>query len=144
MPLKLLRLAAAPGVFGSGAMCRKLTSVWNLKINIKFGFKLDFPSFARTIWLVGCFWFNGPLRQYFSLYLAVSQREGEREEKRIDESKNVQTTPARTYYKRSRSLPYCNPNCRTPRHWKFTQHHSTTRPLPQEPQSVNKAPKLLL
>ena len=31
--------------------------------------------------LVGCFGFNGPLRQYFSLYRAVSQREGEREEK---------------------------------------------------------------
>ena len=79
-------------------------------------------------WLVGCFGFNGPLRQYFSLYRAVSQREGERGEKRIDESKNVQTTPTRTYYKRSRPLPYCNPNCRTPRHWKFTQHHRTTRP----------------
>ena len=77
-------------------------------------------------WLVGCFRFNGPLRQYFSLYRAVSQREGEREEKRIDESKNVQTTPTRTYYKRSRPLPYCNPSCRTPRHWKFTQHHRTT------------------
>ena len=33
-------------------------------------------------WLVGCFGFNGPLRQYFSLYRAVSQREGERGEKR--------------------------------------------------------------
>ena len=32
-------------------------------------------------WLVGCFGFNGPLRQYFSLYRAVSQREGEIEEK---------------------------------------------------------------
>ena len=31
-------------------------------------------------WLVG-FGFNGPLRQYFSLYRAVSQREGERREK---------------------------------------------------------------
>ena len=28
-------------------------------------------------WLVG-FGFNGPLRQYFSLYRAVSQREGEK------------------------------------------------------------------
>ena len=36
-------------------------------------------------WLVGCFGFNGPLGQYFSLYRAVSQREGERGE-RIDES----------------------------------------------------------
>ena len=33
------------------------------------------------IWLVGCIGFNGPLRQYFSLYQAVSQREGERGEK---------------------------------------------------------------
>ena len=32
--------------------------------------------------MVGYFGFNGPLRQYFSLYRAVSQREGEREEKR--------------------------------------------------------------
>ena len=78
-------------------------------------------------WLVGCFGFNGPLRQYFSLYRAVSQREGERGE-RIDESENVQTTPTRTYCKRIRPLPYCNQNCRTPRHWKFTQHHRTTRP----------------
>ena len=31
-------------------------------------------------WLVGCFGLNGPLRQYFSLYRAVSQREGERKE----------------------------------------------------------------
>ena len=38
-------------------------------------------------WLVGCFGFNGPLRQYFSLYRAVSQREGERGEKRTNESK---------------------------------------------------------
>ena len=33
-------------------------------------------------WLLnGCFGLNGPLRQYFSLYRAVSQREGERKEK---------------------------------------------------------------
>ena len=32
-------------------------------------------------WLVVCFGLNGPLRQYFSLYRAVSQREGERKEK---------------------------------------------------------------
>ena len=32
--------------------------------------------------LVGCIGFYGPLRQYFSLYQAVSKREGERGEKR--------------------------------------------------------------
>ena len=76
-----------------------------------------------------CFGFSGPLRQHFSLYRAVSQREGEREE-RIEESKNVQTTPTRTYCKRNRPLPYYHPNCRTPRHWKFSQDHRTARPLP--------------
>ena len=30
------------------------------------------------VWLGGCFWFNGPLRQHFSLYRTFSQREGER------------------------------------------------------------------
>ena len=83
--------------------------------------KVVSASDEKVAWMVGCFGFNGPLRQYFSLYRAVSQREGERREKRIDESKNI--TPTRTYYKCSRPLPYCNPNYRTPRHWKFTQHH---------------------
>ena len=92
-------------------------------------------------WLVGCFRFNGPLRQYFSLYRAVSQREGERGEG-IDESKNVQTTPTRTYCKCSRPLPYCNPTCRAPRHWKFTQHHCTTRPPPVISESHTHNPKL--
>ena len=89
----------------------------------------ELPTVWKRCWLVGCFGFNGPLRQYFSLYRAVSQREGEGRE-RIDESKNVQTTPTRTYCKGNRPLPYCNQNCRTPRHWKFTQHHRTTRPPP--------------
>ena len=70
------------------------------------------------------FGFKGPLRQYFSQNRAVSQREGERGE-RTGKSKNVQTTPTRTYCKRNRPLPYCNQNCRTPRHWKFTQQHRT-------------------
>ena len=93
--------------------CRGVISLWPFRVD----------------WLVGCFGFNGPLRQYFSLYQAISQREGEIEEK-IEESKNVQTTPTRTYCKRSRPLPYCHPNCRTPGTWKFTQDHRTTRPPP--------------
>ena len=116
-------------------------------------------------WLVGCFGLNGHLRQYFSLYRAVSQREGERKEKRlvswlfwalrpfetlfqsisgllpergrkkremIDERKNVQTTPTRTYCKRHSPLLYYHPNCKTPRHWTFSQHHRTTRPPPNQ------------
>ena len=56
-------------------------------------------KFANEM-LFGCF---GPLRQYFSLY-----RRGRKK--------------TRTYYKRYRPLPYYHPNCRTPRHWKFTQN----------------------
>ena len=80
--------------------------------------------------LVGCFGFNGPLRQYFSLYRAVSQREGERGEKGQRRVKMSKTTPTRTYCKRNMPLPYYHPNCRTPWHWKFTQHHRTIRPPP--------------
>ena len=87
----------------------------------------------KKIFWVGCFGFNGPFRQYFSLYRVVSQREGERGERqrRVKMSKQP---PTRTYCKRNRPLPYYHPNCRTPRHWKFTQHHRTTRP----PQVRNK------
>ena len=38
--------------------------------------------------------------------------------------------PTRTHGKRRRPLPYSHPIRRTPRHWKFTQHHRTTRPPP--------------
>ena len=67
--------------------------------NYLFELFLTLLGGPENSWLVGCFGFNGPLRQYFSLYRAVSQRERDRRE-RIDESKNVQTTPTRTYCKR--------------------------------------------
>ena len=38
----------------------------------------------QLVWLVSYFGFNSPLRQYFSLYRAFSQREGERGEKKKD------------------------------------------------------------
>ena len=165
----------------------------------------------QTSWLVGCFGFNGPFRQYFSLYRALSQREGQREEKRYRRVKMSKQPPTRTYCKHNsgwsggamvlgkrpvpgrptiwiivgqgptalavgtgggcldisifiypfsplspslwetaryrlkyclkgplnpnqptnkhnRPLPYYHPNCRTPRHWKFTQDHRTTQP----------------
>ena len=48
-------------------------------------------SVESTGWLVGCFWLKGPLRQYFSLYRAISQREGER--KRNDREKKCPNNP---------------------------------------------------
>ena len=54
---------------------------WTLHREILLIHMQDFHIFTMSSWLVGCFEFNGPLRQYFSLYRAVSQREGERREK---------------------------------------------------------------
>ena len=81
-------------------------------------------------WLVGCFGLNGPLRQYFSLYRAVSQREGERGEKgqmRVKMSKQPPPAPTASAVGPCPTLIQIS---RTPRHWKFTQHHRTTRPPP--------------
>ena len=108
-----------------GAQCEEIETCLN-KNNSKRAFQLV-KDLTSVGWLVGCFGFNGPLRQYFSLYRATSQTERKRREK-IAESKNVQTTPTRTYCKHNRPLPYYHPNCRTPRHWKFPQDHRTTRP----------------
>ena len=44
-------------------------------------FSLSHKLGTTVGWLVGWFGFNGLLRQSFSLYRAVSQREGERGEK---------------------------------------------------------------
>ena len=52
----------------------------------------------------------------------------------MDESKNVQTTPTRTYCKRNRPLPYYHPNCRTPRHWKFCESWTLTAELKKRTQ----------
>ena len=78
--------------------------------------------------LVGWFWVKQPFETVFQSISGRLPKRGRERKERIEESKNVQTTPTRTYCKCSRPLPYCNLNCRTPRHWKFTQHHRTTRP----------------
>ena len=57
---------------------------------------LDWCSHTtHWIWLVSCFGFNGPLRQYFSLYRAVSQRVRKKSEK-IDERKKMSKQPPPT------------------------------------------------
>ena len=73
-------------IFQQSINSGKIPKVWkDARVTplFKKGNKSD-PGNYRPVSLtsvVGCFGFNGPLRQYFSLYRAVSQREGEREEK---------------------------------------------------------------
>ena len=71
---------------------------------------------------VGCFGFNGPLRQYFRLYRAVSQREGDRGEKKKMRVKMSKQPPP------VGPCPTISQIRRTPRYWKFTLHHRTTQP----------------
>ena len=42
--------------------------------------------------MTDCFGFNGPLRQYFSLYRTASQR-GRKKRRKTDKGKHVKTTP---------------------------------------------------
>ena len=48
------------------------------------------------IWLVICFGFNGPLRQYFRLYQTVSQKVRKKREKIDEKKKSKQPPPAPT------------------------------------------------
>ena len=114
------------GITRQASWCRSVTLVTDFSIHTIHTWKI----------LVGWLVVLGltALWDSISVYIGPSPKEREKmRRERIDESKNVQTTPTRTYCKCSRSLPYCNPNCRTPRHWKFTQHHRTTRPPPTTP-----------
>ena len=73
--------------------------------------------------------FNGPLRQYFSLYRASSQRGRKKKDKR--ESKNVQTTPACTYCERNRPLLSLFPN------WKDRRKRKKSPPAPTASTAVS-------
>ena len=87
------------------------------------------PSWISR-WLVGCVGLNGLLRQYFSLYRTVSQRKGERKEKwqtREKMSKQPTSAPTASVVGPCPTIIQIN---RMPRHWKFTQHHRSTRPPP--------------
>ena len=73
---------------------------------------------------------NDPLRQYFSLYRVISQREGEREEKGQMRAKMSKQPPPAPTARAVGPCPIVIQTSRTPRHWKFTQDHRTTRPSP--------------
>ena len=74
---------------------------------VNLSLRSDYKLFFATGWLVVCFGFNSPLRQFLSISSRLPKR-GRKRRERIKESKNDQTTPTRTTYcERSRPLPYC-------------------------------------
>ena len=116
-------------VAGADNLLDKLLSIFIIilyKVNHFCVFHRDIPN-----WLVGwLFWILRPFETVFQSISGRLPKRGRNRKERIDESKNVQTTPTRTHCMCSRPLPYYYPNCRTPQHWKFTQHHQTTQPSP--------------
>ena len=107
------------------AVCRYL-SLFVLYTNIKIG-KKQMINVRPAGWLVGCFGLNGPLRQYFSLYRAVSQSEGERGEKKLMRVKmSKQPPPAPT----ASAVGPCPTAIKTGRPalevYTATSHHPTT------------------
>ena len=81
-----------------------LIFVRNFRVNMVTAIAWCSHTTHYWIWLLDCFGLNGPLRQNFSLNRAVSQR-GRKKREKIDERKNVQTIPTRSYCKRNRSRP---------------------------------------
>ena len=63
----------------SGSVWKINSKRWVMKWLVYKSMNLHLGYLA--FWLVGCFVFNGPLRQYFSLYWAVSQRGRQKREK---------------------------------------------------------------
>ena len=59
-------------------------------------------------WLLCCFVFSGPLRQYSSLYFQDSRN-------KLYETKNIQTVPDLQLLQ-AEHLPYYLPGSKTPRH----------------------------
>ena len=85
---------------------------------------------SRTTFTVGCFGLNGPLRQYFSLYRAVSQREGEKKRNNRREKKMSKHPQPALTERAVGPCPTLVQISRTPRNWKVTQRNRTTRPPP--------------
>ena len=62
------------------------------------------------------------------VYIGPSPREREKEERNDRREKTVQTTPPESTARAAGPCPILIQTSRTPWHWKFIQHHSTTRP----------------
>ena len=65
-----------------------------------------------------------------SVYIGPSPRERKKKRKMIDERKKCPNNPNPHLLQAQQALALLIQISRTPRHWKFTQHHRTTRPPP--------------
>ena len=70
-------------ILADGTVCGKISLIFNYRLRHCDQVFTEAPKKIVNCYscLVGCCGFNDPLGQYFSLYRAVSQREGERKKK---------------------------------------------------------------
>ena len=100
--------------------------VRNLRVNMVAAIDWCSHTTHDWIWLVSCFGFSGPLRQYFRLNRTVSHR-GRKKREKTDEIKNVQTTPSHTLCKRIvRPCPTIIQISGTLKVYPAPSHHPTT------------------
>ena len=102
-----------------------LSSYLWTRYKLKYCFK---KPLNLKLCLIGCFRFNCPLRQYFSLCRTISWREAERRENDRREKKYPNKS-TRTYCKRSRLLLYHYSNkqdCSAQEVYLAPSHHPTT------------------
>ena len=69
-------------IFVSKEMMNKISNSGFCFQHLQLARSRNYIDGLTQLFKVACFGFNGPFRQYFSLYRVVSQREGERTEKR--------------------------------------------------------------
>ena len=96
--------------FSSSYLLTGLILTENRRVSFEFGWLVDLG--LTVLW------------DSISVYIGPSPREREKERETIDERKNVQTTPTRTYFKRSRPCPTLIQISRTGRPEPL--HHPTT------------------
>ena len=116
--------------------------LFNLKYSTGLIMEHIFPHryhLSHSCWLVGCFGLNVPLRQYFSLYRAVSHRERERKKKEMTDERKMSKQPSpKPTASAVGPCPTVSQISTTPRHWKFTQHHRSTQTTPSHSCSVGR------
>ena len=80
MPHFLFQIYMTMFVYVDRQFALKCVTKYHWAYNVVVVFVVWFNVLRLVGWLI-VFGLNGPLSQYFSLYRAVTQREGEREEK---------------------------------------------------------------
>ena len=85
-------------------------NVFNLghQILLTYTYRKNRKLWGRFGWLVGCFGLN--VETIFQSISGRLLKRGRKKREMIDERNLVQTTPTHTNWKRSKPLPYSNPN----------------------------------